>query len=34
MSEIDNRLQAYFDSMAGGFPKTDGGAEIRILKML
>lgn len=34
MSEIYHKLQSYFDSMASGFPKTDGGSEIKILQML
>lgn len=34
MSDIYHQLQEYFDSMASGFPKTDGGSEIKILRML
>ncbi len=34
MSDIYQQLQVYFDSMASGFPKTDGGSEIKVLQML
>ena len=34
MGDIYQQLQVYFDSMASGFPKTDGGSEIKVLQML
>lgn len=34
MSDIYQRLQHYFDSMASGFPKTEDGIEIKILQMM
>ena len=34
MSEIYEKLQNYFNTMASGFPKTDKGIELKILKMM
>ncbi len=34
MSEIYHKLQHYFDTLASGFPKTEKGTEINVLKMI
>jgi ferredoxin len=34
MSEIYQKLQHYFDSMASGYPKTKDGIEIKVLQMM
>lgn len=33
-ADIHNRLARHFDRLPGGFPSTDSGVEIRILRRL